>query len=177
MAVAWRTEKCVSRRRVGTTAPRDGLLNEASGVGRRASDCAGGVRCVPWHWFWCLFFFASFLRRLCPLPPLLPTPPPTPVPPSAYGGKGFKGRAAVSGKRPIGDASSRQQRNAGVMPTLPPKKKPIGRTTNPPPPQTQTQQHGEGVTPDRYVRLTQYSPQGQEGEVEQGGMRWAEPAK
>ena len=34
---------------------------------------------------------------------------------------------------------------------------------------------GVGV-PDRYVLLTQQSPQGQEGEMEQG-MGWAEPAK
>ena len=39
----------------------------------------------------------------------------------------------------------------------------------------QPQQHGEGVTPDRYVRLTQWSPQGQEGEMEQR-KGWAEPA-
>ena len=39
----------------------------------------------------------------------------------------------------------------------------------------QRQQHGEGVTPARYVRLTQKS-QGPEGEMEQG-MGWAKPAK
>ena len=30
---------------------------------------------------------------------------------AAYGGKGFEGRAAVSGERPIGAASCRQQHN------------------------------------------------------------------
>ena len=30
---------------------------------------------------------------------------------AAYGGKGFKGRSAVSGEKPIGAASCRQQRN------------------------------------------------------------------
>ena len=35
---------------------------------------------------------------------------------AAYGGKGFKERAAVSGERPIGTASCRQQTQPGVMP-------------------------------------------------------------
>ena len=32
---------------------------------------------------------------------------------ATYGGKGCKGRAAVSGERPIGAASCRQQHNQG----------------------------------------------------------------
>ena len=39
---------------------------------------------------------------------------------AAYGGKGFKEKAAVSGERPIGAASCRQQHNQTSCHTLPP---------------------------------------------------------
>ena len=39
---------------------------------------------------------------------------------AACGGKGFKERAGVSGERPIGAVSCRQQHKPGVMPTPPP---------------------------------------------------------
>ena len=40
---------------------------------------------------------------------------------TAYGGRGFKGRAAVSGERPIGAASCRQQHNeVSCQPPPPP---------------------------------------------------------
>ena len=38
---------------------------------------------------------------------------------AAYGGKRFKGRAAVSGERPIGGASCRQQHNQASCQTGP----------------------------------------------------------
>ena len=39
---------------------------------------------------------------------------------AACGGRGFKGRAVVSGDRPIGAGRCRQQHTKGVMPTPPP---------------------------------------------------------
>ena len=52
-----------------------------------------------------------------------PPPPPNgerPMGAAAYGGKGFRERARVSGERPMGAGSCRQQSTAGVMPTPPP---------------------------------------------------------
>ena len=55
---------------------------------------------------------------------------------STYGGKGFKGRAAVSGERPIGTASCRQQHTQASCQTPP---------SNPHPPFPKGQNVGGGV--------------------------------
>ena len=64
--------------------------------------------------------------RMFPIPP----PPPVhahmtrPMGAAAYGGKGFKERARVSGQRPVGSASCRQQCIQAPCPPPPLKQSP-----------------------------------------------------
>ena len=93
---------------------------------------------------------------------------------AAYGGRGFKGRAGGSGKRPIGAASCRQQRNRASCqnpllgncqfrpnrifsaPTAGPTV--CDRRLPPPPPQPLSQPWPTGLTGGRYTAMRSPSP-------------------